>query len=77
MPSHQNLCLLCHVYLSLLSFFVISFQAFFALVIGAFALGQAAPNAESLMTAAGSSVSIYETIDRVCLLLVLQPNWTI
>ncbi|KAL5517017.1 hypothetical protein EMCRGX_G002482 [Ephydatia muelleri] len=39
--------------------------AFFALVIGAFALGQAAPNAESLMTAAGSSVSIYETIDRV------------
>ena len=42
-------------------------QSFFALIIGAFSLGQAAPNMENLMTAAGASVSIYETIDRVSL----------
>eukprot|EP00731_Ephydatia_muelleri_P002268 Em0001g2268a len=39
--------------------------SFFALIIGAFSLGQAAPNMENLMTAAGASVSIYETIDRI------------
>eukprot|EP00731_Ephydatia_muelleri_P002337 Em0001g2337a len=39
--------------------------SFFALIIGAFALGQAAPNMESLTTAAGASVIIYETMDRV------------
>ncbi|KAL5491961.1 hypothetical protein EMCRGX_G017341 [Ephydatia muelleri] len=39
--------------------------AFFALIIGAFSLGQAAPHLQSLMTAAGASVSIFDTINRV------------
>ena len=38
---------------------------FFAVIIGAFSLGQAAPNAESLVTAAGAAGEIFETIDRV------------
>lgn len=38
---------------------------FFAVIIGAFALGQAAPNVESLLTAAGAAGEIFETIDRV------------
>ena len=42
-------------------------QSFCALINGAFSLGQAAPNMENLMTAAGASVRIYETIDRVSL----------
>lgn len=39
-------------------------SAFFSVIIGAFALGQAAPFLESLLTAAGSSVVVYDTIDR-------------
>ena len=38
---------------------------FFAVIIGAFALGQAAPNIESVLTAAGAAGQIFETIDRV------------
>lgn len=38
---------------------------FFAILIGAFALGQAGPNLEGLFTAAGAAGSIFETIDRV------------
>ena len=38
---------------------------FFAVLIGAFALGQAGPNVESLFTAAGAAGNIFETIDRV------------
>ena len=41
-------------------------QSFISLITGAFSLGQAAPNMENFMTAAGASVTIYETIDRVC-----------
>lgn len=37
---------------------------FFSVVIGAFSLGQATPNLESLLTAAGSARVVYETIDR-------------
>ena len=42
------------------------FQVFFAVLIGAFALGQAGPNVEALFTAAGAAGTIFETIDRVC-----------
>ena len=42
------------------------FQVFFAVLIGAFALGQAGPNVEGLFTAAGAAGTIFETIDRVC-----------
>ena len=37
---------------------------FFSVVIGAFSLGQAAPNLENLLTAAGAATTVYETIDR-------------
>lgn len=37
---------------------------FFSVVIGAFSLGQATPNLESLLTAAGSARVVYKTIDR-------------
>ena len=47
------------------SMFLPSPQTFFAVLIGAFALGQAAPNMENLLTAAGAAGSIYDTIDRV------------
>ena len=43
-------------------------QVFFAVLIGAFALGQAVPNLENLATAAGAAGTIFETIDRVSLL---------
>ena len=35
------------------------------MIIAAFSLGQSAPNIESFLTAAGSAGSIYDTIDRV------------
>ena len=38
----------------------------FGVLIGAFSLGQAAPNLEGLLTAAGVSVAIFDIIDRVC-----------
>ena len=38
---------------------------FFSVLIGAFSLGQAAPNLENLLTAVGASTVVYETIDRV------------
>lgn len=41
------------------------FQVFFAVFIGAFALGQAGPNMEALFTAAGAAGTIFDTIDRV------------
>ncbi|XP_076826866.1 ATP-dependent translocase ABCB1 isoform X2 [Brachyhypopomus gauderio] len=37
---------------------------FFAVMIGAFSLGQAAPNLESVAKARGAAYSIYDTIDR-------------
>ena len=37
---------------------------FFSVIIGAFSLGQAGPNLENLLTAAGSSTVVYQTIDR-------------
>ena len=37
---------------------------FFAVITGAFSLGQAAPNIESLLTAAGAATAVYGTIDR-------------
>jgi ATP-binding cassette subfamily B (MDR/TAP) protein 1 len=37
---------------------------FFSVIIGAFSLGQAAPNIETLLTAAGSATTVYKTIDR-------------
>ena len=40
-------------------------QVFFAVLIGAFAIGQAGPNVANLLTAAGASGAIYDTIDRV------------
>ena len=46
-------------------------QVFFAVLIGAFAIGQAAPNFVNLLTAAGSSGVIYDTIDRV------GGNWNV
>ena len=38
---------------------------FFAVIIGAFSLGQAGPNAEGLIVAAGAAGEVFETIDRV------------
>ena len=46
------------------------FQVFFAVLIGAFALGQAGPNMEALFTAAGAAGTIYDTIDRVSRLTI-------
>ncbi len=43
----------------------VSIQVFFSVLIGAFSLGQAAPNLENLLTAAGAAGAIFETIDRV------------
>lgn len=43
---------------------------FFAVIIGAFSLGQAAPNVESILTAAGAAGQVFETIDRVSLILI-------
>ena len=40
---------------------------FFSVIIGAFSLGQAGPNAENLITAAGAAGEVFETIDRVML----------
>ena len=40
-------------------------QAFFAVIIGAISLGQATPNLENLMTAAGAAGAIFEVINRV------------
>ena len=47
-------------------------QALFSVMVGAISLGQAAPNIESLSTAAGSAVDIYETICRVSTELILH-----
>ena len=44
---------------------VLQLQVFFAVLIGAFSIGQAAPNFDKLITAAGASVAIYNVIDRV------------
>ena len=44
---------------------------FFAVIIGAFSLGQAGPNAENLITAAGSAGEVFEIIDRVMVLKIL------
>ena len=44
---------------------VLLLQVFFAVLIGAFSIGQAAPNLDKLVTAAGASVAIYDVIDRV------------
>lgn len=41
---------------------------FFSVVIGAFSLGQAVPNLENLLTAAGAATAVYETIDRTPLI---------
>ena len=43
-------------------------QVFFAVLIGAFALGQAGPNIQLLLTAAGASGTVFEIINRVNIL---------
>ncbi len=40
-------------------------SVFFAALIGAFSLGRAGPDLESLLTAAGAAQEVYNTIDRV------------
>ena len=40
---------------------------FFSVIIGIFSLGQAIPNLEKLITAAGASITIYSIIDQVCI----------
>ena len=49
-------------------------QVFFAVLVGAFALGQAMPNLENLTSAAGASIVIYQIIDRVCPYLYYQSS---
>lgn len=44
---------------------LVCLQVFFAVLIGAFSLGQAAPNFESFLTAAGAAGTVFEIIDRV------------
>ena len=46
-------------------------QAFFAVLVGAMALGQAAPSSEALSTALGSAGAIFDAIKRVS---ELQPH---
>ena len=43
-------------------------------MIGAIAIGQAGPNLESLLTAAGASGTVFDTIDRVgiCLFILID-----
>lgn len=40
-------------------------QVFFAILIGAFSLGQAVPNLEKFVTAVGASSVVYSIIDKV------------
>ena len=42
---------------------------FFGVLIGAFALGQAAPNAEAFSSALGAAGAIFEVIKRVSCLM--------
>ena len=51
-------------------------QVFFAILVGAFFLGQAGPNLQNLVTAAGAAVGLCETIDRVSFVFVLIVNHT-
>ena len=43
---------------------------FFAILIGAFVIGQAAPNLQKLVQAQAAAGAVYEVIDRVRLLLI-------
>lgn len=40
-------------------------QVFFSVIVGAFSLGQAAPNLESVAKARGAAYEIYQIIDKV------------
>ncbi len=64
--NHHHQPVWAHPWLSV-SFilFPMHCQVFFAVLIGAFALGQAGPYMEGLVTAAGSATTIFNTIDRV------------
>ena len=46
-------------------------QAFFSVTIGAFYLGQSTTNFGNLITAAATAVPIFETIDRVCTIIII------
>ncbi len=50
---------------TLYQFTKLSHQVFFVIIIGVFALRQAIPHFEKLVSAAGSSVQIYKIIDEV------------
>ena len=43
----------------------VSFQVFFSVVIGAFALGNAAPQLENFGTAQGAAYALWEIMDTV------------
>ena len=43
---------------------VLQMQVFFAVLIGAFSIGQAAPNFDKLITAAGASIAIYPVLSK-------------
>ena len=52
-------------------------QAFFSVTIGAFYLGQSTTNFGNLITAAATAVPIFETIDRVCtIIIILLQLWS-
>lgn len=46
-------------------------QVFFSVMIGAFSLGQGAPNLESIAKARGAAYEVYKTIDMVQLTVCL------
>ena len=52
-------------------------QAFFSVLVGAFALGQAAPSSEALSTALGSAGAIFDAIKRVSELLPHNHSLTL
>ena len=51
------------------------FQVFFGMVIGAFSLGNAAPNIQSLGVARGAAFTIYSIIDLVSTHLIVQHKY--
>ena len=54
---------------TILVIFILFLQVFFNILIGAFAIGGAAPNMQSLGTARGAAHIIWEILDTVSVLL--------
>jgi hypothetical protein len=53
-------------YFNKLLFIYSLFQVFFGVLIGAFSLGNAAPNVQSFAIARGAAYIVYQLIEQVC-----------